>query len=339
MMKIINCCLSVLLISIFLLTSCINDKTDNKQDEKQVTVDINVPEFNKDSAYKFVQEQLNFGPRVLGSKPWAECASYFEDKFKLWADTVIVQNAVVRTFDNKVFNAKNIIASFNTDNHSRILLAAHWDSRPFADKDPNLENHNKPIDGANDGASGIAVLMEIARVLSVEKPTVGVDIILFDAEDYGVTDDKKNSIANPDYTWGLGSQYWAKNPHKIGYKANYGILLDMVGTYKPNFTKESFSIKYAPDILDKVWNIAASLGYSDIFTDITTGYIMDDHYFVNEYAGIPMINIIHHDPSTSSGFFPHWHTLNDNIQNIDINTLDIVGKTVLNVIWREGSNI
>lgn len=325
----------ILLLLTFLIISCANDKKDKKLDKNEQIVYKKAPDFNKDSAYKFLQEQLNFGPRVLGSQAWAKCAVYFEQKLKVWADTVIIQTAPVRTFNNKVFTAKNIIASFNTDNSNRILLAAHWDSRPFADKDPNPENYNKPIDGANDGASGVAVLMEIARIMKNEKPNIGVDIILFDAEDYGATDESKKTIPNPDYTWGLGSQYWAKNPHKANYKANFGILLDMVGTYNPNFTKEGFSVKYAPDFLNKVWNLAAHLGYSSIFTDRRTGYIMDDHYFVNEYAGIPMINIIHHDPTTSSGFFPYWHTINDNIGNIDINTLNVVGNTVLNVIWNE----
>ncbi len=338
-MKIYNFFLKgfILAFLIFSIYSCTSDKKKQKKDKEIISeqvINLNVPSFNKDSAYKYLEEQLSFGPRVIGSDAWLKCSKYLVNKLKLWADTVIVQIAPVRTFDGKIFNAKNIIASFNPEDDNRILLASHWDSRPFADKDPLPENRKKPIDGANDGASGVAILMEIAKILSQHKPPVGIDIILFDAEDYGPTEDKKG-IPNADYFWGLGSQYWSKNPHKAGYKARYGILLDMTGTYNPTFTKEGFSVKYAPDILDKVWNIAASLGYSSIFVNKKTGYVMDDHYFVNEISGIPMIDIIHYDSNTSSGFFPYWHTTNDNIDNIDKNTLEIVGHTILTVIWNE----
>jgi len=328
----------IIIALIFFLINCKdNNKKNNKAKVTTYSKNItSIPEFNKDSAYYYLKTQVDFGPRYLGSKGWQNCAAYLEQTLKRFADTVITQNIIVRTFTGQTFKAKNFIASYNPHEQKRILLAAHWDTRPFADKDPDISNHNKPILGANDGASGVAVLLEIARILSNNKINIGIDIILFDAEDYGVSDDKKN-IKNADYTWGLGSQYWAKNPHSPGYTAEYGILLDMVGSYNPLFAKEAFSLKYAADIVNKVWNIAASLGYASIFSDKITGYIMDDHYFVNTIRGIPMIDIIHHDTSTPSGFMPQWHTLKDNIDIIDKNTLEIVGKTLLVVIWDENN--
>jgi len=324
-----------LILIVCLFTYCGSDKTDKTLAKDNIEgLNIDVPDFNEDSAYMFLKTQVDLGTRVTGSPGWAKCRDYLVGSMRKWADTVIIQEAVVRTFNGLSLKANNIIASFNPEDSRRILLAAHWDTRPFADLDPNPENHKKPIDGANDGASGVAVLMEIARLMSENNPNIGIDIIFFDAEDYGVTNDRKD-IPNSEYTWGLGSQYWAKNPHIPGYNARYGILLDMVGAPSPNFSQEGFSLKYAPDVLKRVWKTAARLGYGPFFTEKKMGYITDDHYFVNKYAGIPMIDIIHHDPSTPSGFFPYWHTMKDNIDNIDKNTLKIVGQTVITVIWEE----
>lgn len=295
---------------------------------------IIVPDFNADSAYAFVAKQIAFGPRVPGSEAHAECARWMESTLHRYTDDVIVQQYKARVFSGKIYDGINIIASFNPTSPNRILLGAHWDARPFADYDPDPANHNTPIDGANDGASGTGVLIEIARQLSMNNPPVGVDIVLFDLEDYGPPQDMQ--LRESTDWWGLGSQYWSRNPHKPGYTAKYGILLDMVGAENALFPKEGFSMYYAPSVVRKVWQIAAELGFGSYFITDRGTYITDDHYFVNSIAGIPMINIIHLDPASSNGtFYEHWHTVNDNLDQISPETLRVVGQTVLTVIFRE----
>jgi hypothetical protein len=251
-----------------------------------------------------------------------------------YTTAVEVQSFKARAYNGKVLRGKNIIASFNPENKKRILLCAHWDSRPYADHDPESKNHNTPIDGANDGASGIGVLIEMARNFSQQLPSIGVDIIFFDLEDYGPPQDAQN-YGGEDH-WGLGSQFWSNNPHKANYRARYGILLDMVGVKDATFLQEGFSMMYAPSKVKKVWNVAARMGYDDYFVEERGGYITDDHYYVNKIINIPTINIIHLDNESVNGsFFEHWHTLNDNMDHIDRATLNVVGKVVMEVVYYE----
>ncbi len=322
---------------IIFLSSCGGNgstSTNTKAPSKAQKAAVKVPDFNGDSAYYFVEKQISFGPRVPETETHARCAAWLEATLKRYTPNVTVQEFKARIYDNRIFEGKNIIASFRPEFQKRIFLSAHWDSRPFADHDPDPSNHNTPIDGANDGASGIGVLLEIARQLSLQQPKTGVDIVLFDLEDYGPPQDNQTNQSTE--TWGLGSQYWSKNPHIFGYSANYGILLDMVGAADAVFPKEAFSMYYAPDIVEKIWGTARSIGYGDYFIDETGGYITDDHYFVNTLAGIPTVDIIHlNENSTNGTFYDHWHTVNDNLEQIDPATLKIVGQTLLTVIYRE----
>ena len=292
---------------------------------------VKKPVFNNDSAYAFVEKQVAFGPRVPGSEAHALCAEYLINSFSEWADTIYVQNFTATIYDGSKLPGKNIIASFSPEKSIRILLGAHWDSRMFADHDPDEANHRKPILGANDGASGVGVLMEIARLLKNEKPNVGIDIILFDVEDQGTPIFEYGN--NKEDTWCLGAQYWALNRHVPYYQAKYGILLDMVGYSKPHFTMEDVSMHFAPGIMNKVWDIAAELGYQSIFSRARTGAIIDDHLYVSRDANIPMIDIVQY--SRDGNFFEHWHTVNDNMDVIDKETLGIVGNVVLTTIFSE----
>jgi hypothetical protein len=295
---------------------------------------IEVPVFNADSAYFFVGKQLSFGPRVPGSDAHAACVAWLERKMETYTGHIVVQEFKTRVYNKEIFDGKNIIASFNPEKQARLFLSAHWDSRPYADHDPDPAKHQTPIDGANDGASGTGILIEIARILSNTQPDIGIDIILFDLEDYGPPQDNQTNQSTE--TWGLGSQYWSRNPHVPGYSPRYGILLDMVGASDAVFPLEGFSMYYAPDIIKKVWNIAENLGYGDYFVFDQGAYITDDHYFINSIAQIPTINIIHLDPASPNGtFYEHWHTVKDNLDQIDPVTLKVVGQTVLEVIFRE----
>lgn len=297
-----------------------------------------VPSFHRDSAYFFIQQQVAFGPRVPNTDPHKVCGDYLVNKLRSYGAQVIEQEFVEQAYDGTRLNLKNIIGSYNPKAKKRILLAAHWDTRPFADKD--LDGRYEPIDGANDGASGVGVLLEIARILNLnDKPKIGVDIIFFDGEDYGEHEDVDNTPLKNGLVqiwWCLGSQYWAENPHVPGYSAYYGILLDMVGNENATFYKEGGSMQFAPKVVKKVWNTARGLGYSNYFVNTNSPGIMDDHIFVNRDAKIPMINIVEYDPASAYYYFGDYHhTRKDNMSIINQQTLQAVGETVLYTIYNE----
>lgn len=315
-----------------LLFSCEPDsETGNKGKEKPQIPHVPTPNFNADSAYAYVQKQVDFGPRVPGSKAHEEALEWMVAKFKQYTPDVMVQKAELAVFDGSKKPMRNVIASFNTDKKSRVMLSAHWDTRPYADQDD--ENTDKPILGANDGGSGVGVLIEVARQLSQSNPNVGVDIILFDLEDYGQPETVMQQ--QKEHTYCLGSQYWAKNKHKDNYYPRYGILLDMVGGKNARFTMEGTSMEYAPQIVKKVWDVANKIGYSDHFVYEKTKPLTDDHLYVNAIAQIPMIDIIEYDPKTKYNFPKSWHTHDDDMDVIDTKTLKAVGQTLLEVIYTE----
>ncbi len=314
---------------ILFIYSC-NSKPDKPVETpvENNTPQVIVPEFIADSAYAFINAQCDFGPRVPNSKGHIACGDYLTEKMTSWADTVIVQKGVVTAYDGTRLNFRNIIATFNPQNKNRILLFAHWDTRPWADKDE--KDKDKPIIGADDGASGVGVLMEVARLLKLNKIELGIDIIFFDAEDYG----KEGGGSEAEDTYALGTQYWTKNLHVPGYTANYGILLDMVGAKNAQFRYEGLSYERASNVVLNVWNTAESLGYSNYFLRQDGGWVTDDHVYVNK-MGIPAIDIINSDPSSRNGFAKHWHTHADNMDVIDKNTLRAVGQTLMSVLFRE----
>jgi Zn-dependent M28 family amino/carboxypeptidase len=326
----------LLIIILFFIIGCGNNTEEKPKkvvEEKPITppVKIEKPNFSADSAYLYIKEQVDFGPRYPNNEAHGKCAKYLEQKLKSFGLNTTVQVGKTKTFNNKEITIKNIIGEYNPEAKKRILLFAHWDSRPFADQD--TKDMIKPILGANDGASGVGILLEVARQLSIIKPNIGVDIIFFDAEDYGQP--ASGMIQNNSDTWCLGSQYWAKNLHKQDYKADFGILLDMVGSTNAYFTKESISMKYAPEIMNKVWRYGKQLGYGKHFIDTETFFVgTDDHQYVNEIANIPSIDIIHYERGTGN-FHPTWHTHNDNMDVIDKTTITAVGEVLLYTIFNE----
>lgn len=285
------------------------------------------PDFNGDSAYAYVKYQAELGPRVPGSAAHAKAVAYYEQRFKTYGAQVLVQSGNVSTFDGKNWLLKNVIASFSPEKKERVFLCAHYDSRPFCEKESEPANKQKPCPGVNDGASGVGVLLEVARQIQMKNPEIGVDIILFDLEDYG------DNGGMPD-TWCLGSQYWSKNPHKAGYTARYGILLDMVGAKDAKFPKEEISMFYAGEVVKKVWKAARVAGASGYFVDTEIPEMTDDHAFINKIAQIPTIDILHYEAHKNS-FFEHHHKNSDDMSNIDKNTLKAVGQTLLEVIYNE----
>ena len=306
----------------------------SQSDADTVAVNPVGPKFNADSALAFTDAQCQFGPRVMNSEAHDKCMEWIVSKFKQYGCKVTTQKADLKGWDGKTLHATNIMASYNPGATTRILLCAHWDSRPWADKDPDSTKHKEPVMAANDAASGVAVMLEVARQLQADKKLkLGVDFVCFDAEDYGFP--QWADGVDPGDTWALGAQYFAANLPK-GYEARYGILLDMVGGEGASFYKEGMSKQYANAIVNKVWAAAKTAGYGSYFPDGDGGAVTDDHIPLNQKAGIPTIDIIPYYPDcTASSFGPTWHTVSDTMEHIDKNTLLAVGQTVLQVLYTE----
>ncbi len=323
----------IFVVGILFFVSCKDSKKKTEERKPEVIAKkVEIPGFNADSAYYFTEKQVAFGPRVPNTKAHEMCSEYLVSVLQKYCKDVKVQSFQAKAWDGTLLKGKNIIAAFNPESNNRIFFSSHWDSRPYADYDADEKNHRKAILGANDGAAGVGILIEIARLFNQTHPNIGVDLILFDLEDYG---EPKGSVDKGEDNWCLGSQYWANNPHKPGYFAKYGILLDMVAAKNAVFTMENTSMYYAPDIMKMVWDIANSLGYSHYFSSEQTGGLIDDHLYINKIAKIPTIDIVHHDPTTASKFFPYWHTIKDDMSNIDKSTLMVVGNTLLTVAYGE----
>jgi hypothetical protein len=318
----------IIYIVLFFLFACNNEKKEQvAQQQSEQKALPTLPEFNPDSCYAYVKAQCDFGPRVPNTKAHVACGDYLIARMKEWCDTVVVQQGILKAYDGTQLRFRNIIGSFNPQTKNRILLFAHWDTRPWADQDE--KDPKQPSLGADDGASGVGVLMEIARQLHSYKQSVGVDLAFFDAEDWG----KEGGGPDAEDSYALGTQYWANNPHVKNYTADFGILLDMVGAGGAQFRKEGLSRTQAGFVIDKTWKIAGQLGYSSYFLYDDGGWVTDDHVYVNE-INIPSIDIINSNPGTRSGFASHWHTHKDNMEVIDRSTLKAVGQTLLGVvIW------
>ena len=307
---------------LLLFVSC-GDPKANLQFERQGR---QVPSFNSDNAFNFIEDQVEFGPRVPNSEAHVQARNYLKAQLE---ESAGEGNVFVQEFNQTVYGDTltmyNILAGFGLHHTDRILLAAHWDSRPRAEEDP--DNPGEPIPGADDGGSGVGVLLEMARVFSENDLPVGVDIILFDGEDYGEVSDLDNYF--------LGARHWSNNPPVPGYNPRFAILLDMVGGENAVFYKESYSMRYAPNLVDEIWSVAANKGYEDLFINQQGGAVADDHLIVNRQTDIRMINIIHHtvNKNGSVQFPPYWHTQNDTMEIIDRTTLQAVGDVLLELIY------
>tara|TARA_R110002124_G_scaffold46903_3_gene140227 strand:+ start:8464 stop:9423 length:960 start_codon:yes stop_codon:yes gene_type:complete len=285
-----------------------------------------VPEFSSDSAYSYIKKQVDYGPRVPNTYGHVKTRAFLESKLKEYAgkNSVFSQEFTEQGYGDTL-NMANIIAAFNTSSQDRIMLSAHWDTRPRADEDTSRTSEY--IAGADDGGSGVGVLLELARIFSENPPPIGVDIVFFDGEDYGTQGDLKKYF--------LGSRYWSNNPPVPGYNPRFGILLDMVGAERAVFPKERYSMSYAPNLVNELWAIAGEKGYSDVFLNEDGAGVLDDHYIIYENAGIPTIDIINHTVGADGNikFAPHWHTHRDDLPIIDKNTLQAVGDVLLELIY------
>ncbi len=282
----------------------------------QIGCGRSVPPFDAERAYEYLLKQCEFGPRVPGSQSHADCLSYLSEELRKFGAQVHLQQFTEQPAGfAKPVTMTNIIASFGVEKTSRILLCAHWDSRPWADADADSANHGKPVPGANDGASGVAVLLEVARNLSLQNPRYGVDIILFDGEDAG--------SSGRDDSYALGAQFFARNKN-ASFHPRFGILLDMVGDSDLQIYQEGNSLRYANDVVQQVWARAGDLGLS-AFKPSSKFEVNDDHVYLLQ-AGIPCIDLIDFD-------YEHWHTISDTPDKCDAQSLAQVGTLLLSLIY------
>lgn len=313
----------LILIVSLALGSCAAKSSDKGENgvsaAETASVNENItPSFSADSAYKYLARQVEFGPRVPNTEAHRKAGDWLVAELKRHGAEVTEQKAGLTTFDNTPITARNIFGQFNPGAEDRILLLAHYDCRPWADQDPDISKRNTPVDGANDGASGVAVLLEAARQLKATGSKKGVDILFVDAEDWGTDGD--------DESWAMGARYFANNPILPGYAPKMAILLDMVGGKEATFPREYFSQRYAAAINNAFWKAAAEAGYPELFTNEIGGAVTDDHIELLK-AGIPAIDII--DYRAGTGFNPTWHTSSDNLENISTETLDAVGNSLM----------
>ena len=319
--------LSFLLLLSVALTGCKNQNQASAVQDTD-TIAVTQVQFDADSAYASVVAQCDFGPRVPGSAAHDRCGDYIVSRFKALGLTVSEQRADQKAWDGKVLHTRNIIAAYRPELADRIIICTHWESRPWADADPDSSLHRQPVMAANDGASGVAVMLEVARKLEELKPELGIDFICFDSEDYGMPYWAETDDVADGSDWCLGSQYWAAHPHVPGYKARFGILLDMVGGRDARFCFEGISMRYASEVMVHVWDAAGRAGASQLFLAEQGGYAQDDHVPMNEVAGIPTIDIIPYVEGEHT-FGATWHTTQDTPENISRETLKGVGQTLL----------
>ena len=310
-----------------IVAGCVKEQSkpipeSSKQTEQPAAIAIPIPSFSGARAFELLVKQTTFGPRNPGSSGHAACLDFLALEMRKYADDVTLQEFRHNGYNGEQFQLTNVIASFNTESKSRVLLCAHWDTRPRADNDEDKTRRNEPIIGANDGASGVAVLLEIASLLKQARPHIGIDLVLFDGEDYGMEGDLSRYL--------LGSRYFAANKHP-DYNPRFGILLDMIGDKFLDIPKEQHSVTYAPDVVDIVWSKARALGYPQ-FLDEAGETITDDHLPLNE-VGIKTIDLIDFNyPDPTNRF---WHSHKDIPENCSTESLEAVGTVLTHVIYTQ----
>lgn len=280
----------------------------------------NQPRFDGAAAYQLVERQLAFGPRIPGTEGHRAMAEWLEAYLSERADTLVVQRFEHVTVAGATIQLFNYLARFRpADEAPALLLLTHWDTRPVSDAASDPDERARPVPGANDGASGTAILLQLTEMFRQDPPPRNVDILIVDGEDYGDFGVGKDVF--------LGSRYFASNLPE-GYSAEFGILLDMVGDRNLEIFVEGNSNRLAPAIIDRVWNVAAGMGFSDIFKRQVRHTVNDDHIPIND-AGIPTINIIDFD-------YPYWHTPDDTLDKVSASSLAVVGAVISRVVYGGG---
>lgn len=284
-----------------------------------------LPVFNENLAYAQILAFEKFGPKIPGTPASRNAGDWIVSELQKSKVKVLEQNAEAKTFDGKTIPIRNIIAQINPEAKDRYLLSAHWDSRPFADEDPDLKYRHTPVPAVNDGGSGVVVLLGIAKALENKSLSIGVDLLFLDAEDWGTPSNEESYC--------LGTQYWAKNPVPANYQAKFGINYDMVGRIGSIFPVEINSERQAGTVIQKLQAAAQTLGYQDFFPKFRVGPVIDDHIYLMQGRHFPVADLIYMTPE--GRFPPEWHTHQDTSEFISRDVLKVVGQTTLKVLWDE----
>lgn len=296
------------------------------------------PVFDADSAMAHVVAQCAFGPRTPNSQAHDQCADWIVARFEALGASVEQQRTTLKGYDGTDYACRNIMAHVNPDLTDRVVIGAHYDSRLWADHDPDPARHHSPVPAANDGASGVAVMLEMARCIASMPLNVGVDFVCFDLEDQGTPEWAKEDDEveeSPTGYWCLGSKYWAEQMVVQGYQARYGVVLDMVGGRDASFAIEGYSKQVAVTLVNMVWHLADQLGFSAFFPIKDGGFLMDDHIPMNSIAHIPTIDIVPNVPSGRSSFGETWHTVSDTPEHINPEAMRAVGQTLLQLLYND----
>lgn len=322
-----------ILIVFVLLSSCTKETTPASKEKvvEKKLITKQVPNFDGKYAYDMVAKQVSFGPRVPNTPFHLKCKDFLIAELSLYADSVFVQS-----FDDYIEGEKvqlfNIVARFKGDDPSKVLLlGAHWDSRPLADEDPDPKKAAKSFDAANDGGSGVGVLLSMAKSFKTEKPPVTVDIVLFDGEDLGLHGSLEYFCR--------GSKYYTQRLTPLN-RPSHVIILDLVGDKEAQFIIEGNSNRSAPSLIRSLWSVGAEVGNGTFVNQIGTD-VYDDHIPFME-MGIPAVDIIDAELVGNRAFNPrrrYWHTSDDTMENISEATLSSVGKTVLTFIYQHYPNL
>ncbi len=302
------------------LAACKGDAKEGSAAQRSARPTATTTGFSGSSAYSYAKAQVDFGPRVPGSSAAKKAGDWIIEQMQRRADTVIVQSFTYTTADGKKLALRNILARFRTDLPERVLYLTHWDSRPISESAATEAEKKMPVPGANDGASGVGMFVALGDILRKTKPTVGVDLLFTDGEDYG-------QFGPPEVDVLIGSKYFAAHLPSPNYKPLYGVLWDMIGDKDLRIPYEMNSFQQAPEVVSRVWQTAADLGYSDVFVQESGGLITDDHVPLLN-AGLRVIDVI------DLTYAPH-HTPYDTMDKISARSLAIVGDVATALVTRK----
>jgi hypothetical protein len=272
-------------------------------------------EFNGPTALTYVQKQMSFGPRIPNQAGHRQTGDWLLAELRARADTVVVQEIRHVTHKGDTLRLRNFFARFRPQATERVLFLAHWDTRPVADRSMNVAQQRQPVPGANDGASGVAVLLGVADALKAKPPANGVDLLFVDGEDYGDFADTNDVL--------IGSRWFAAH-QPPGYQPLYAILFDMVGDKDLQIHQEGNSLAFAPEVVRSVWRVAAARGYERQFVPDVRHTLTDDHVALQK-VGIHAIDVVDFD-------YPYWHTTEDTIDKVSAESLQIVGDVAVSLV-------
>jgi glutaminyl-peptide cyclotransferase len=303
-----------------LFTACNGDARQGSAAQTAASAGATSTGFNGNAAYNYAKAQFDFGPRVPGTPAAKKAGDWIIRQMRARADTVIVQSFTYTTADGKKLPLRNILARFRPELPERVLYVTHWDSRPIAESAATEAERKMPVPGANDGASGVGMFVALGDVLKKTKPNVGVDLLFTDGEDYG-------NFGPPQVDVLIGAKYFAAHPPSPGYKPLYGVLWDMIGDKDLRIPYEMISFQQAPEVVSRVWQTAADLGYGDIFVQESGGEVTDDHVPLLQ-SGMRVIDVI-------DLTYPPHHTPNDTMDKISAKSLATVGDVATALVTRK----